>query len=163
MKTLYLVRHAKSSWDHTELKDTDRPLMGKGINKTKKTIKFLREKKVSIDLMISSPALRAYETAKLIAKGLDYPLDKIVTERKLYEGTVDDILGLIRETENNTDSLMLFGHNPVFSMLAGSLIDIGDDYLPTSGVACISFHTDKWKKISEVKPRNEFLFFPGKI
>jgi phosphohistidine phosphatase len=163
MKTLYLVRHAKSSWDLPELKDTERPLLEKGIVKTKKVIKFLKEKKVRVDLMISSPAIRAYETAKLIARGLDYPLEKIVTDRKLYEGNVDDILDVIYTTDKNIDSLMLFGHNPNFSMLADMFLHIGDDFLPTSGVACISFPAEKWEKISEVKAKKEFLLFPGKI
>ena len=163
MKTLYLVRHAKSSWDHPGLTDFERPLLEKGIIKTKKVIKFLKEKKVRIDLMISSPAVRAIETAKLIAKGLDYPIDKIITEKKIYEGTIDEILDIIYETDNKIDSLMLFGHNPNFSILAGSFVQLGDDFLPTSGIIGISFSTGKWKMISSAGAKKEFLVCPGKL
>ena len=75
MKTLYLVRHAKSSWEEPGVSDADRPLIPKGLKKTQLIVDFLLKRETKIDLMISSPAVRAYETAKLVAAGLDYPLN----------------------------------------------------------------------------------------
>ena len=160
MKTLYLVRHAKSSWEQPGLRDIERPLLEKGIVKTRKVIRFLQERKITIDLMISSPAVRALETARLFADGLNYPEDKIIFASEIYEGNTDEILSVISATANDVGTLMLFGHNPNITLLASLLLQSDIDYLPTSGITCISFPAEKWKKISSVKGKEEFHVYP---
>ena len=160
MKKLYLVRHAKSSREEPGVTDIDRPLLEKGITRTQKVIKFLKERQVKIDLMISSPAERAIRTAALIAKGLGYPEEQIRLERKIYDGYYDRILDLIYAVPNHVDSLMIFGHNPSITHLSNLFLHPGIEPLPTTGTVCISFDTDKWESIPLVEPVREFVVFP---
>jgi len=160
MKKLYLIRHAKSSWEEPGISDMERPLMEKGFKRTMKIIRFLNEHDVKIDLIISSPAERAFQTAILIAKGIGYPEDKIQIERKIYDGYYDRILDLIYATSIEVNSLMIFGHNPTITHLANLFLHPGVELLPTAGTVCISFDTDSWESIPSVDPINEFIIFP---
>ena len=138
----------------------DRPLLEKGIKRTLKVIHFLKERAIMIDLMISSPAVRALQTAILVAKGIGYPEEKILVERKIYDGYYDRILDLIYATDDEVNSLMIFGHNPTITQLANLFLSPGIDLLPTTGTICISFNTKKWEFIPSVEPINEFIVFP---
>lgn len=160
MKTLYLIRHAKSSWDEPGLPDIERPVIENGVRKTKRIIAFLNEKGILADLILSSPATRAFQTAVMIAEGTGYPVDRIRVERKIYEEYYDRILDLIYATPNEVNSLMVFGHNPTITHLANLFLNPGIDALPTTGVACISFDTNAWEKIPSVEPRREFIVTP---
>jgi phosphohistidine phosphatase len=160
MKKLYLVRHAKSSSEDPGMQDIDRPLLEKGILRTQKVIRFLKERKVKIDLIISSPAERAFQTAILVAREMDYPEKKIRLERKIYDGYYDRILDLIYALPNHIDSLMIFGHNPTITHISNLFLHPGIEPLPTSGTVCISFATDKWETIPSVEPVREFIVFP---
>jgi phosphohistidine phosphatase len=160
MKTLYLCRHAKSSWEESGLPDEQRPVTPKGVRKTEKVIKFLKKKNVLPGLIITSHAVRAYETALLIAEGLDYPPERIITDRKIYDGYYDRILDVIYGTKNDIDSLMIFGHNPTITHLANLFLHPGIDVLPTSAVVSISFNTDQWESIPTAEARKEFIVYP---
>lgn len=140
--------------------DADRPLIPKGVKRTQMILEFLTKRNTSVDLIISSPAIRAIETAKIIAAGLDYPVSKIKTDRKIYDGYYDRILDVIYGTTNNINSIMIFGHNPTITHLANLFLHPGIDIMPTSCVACISFDTDKWEQIPSIEPKNEFVVFP---
>ena len=95
MKTLYIVRHAKSSWDLAGITDFDRPLNERGKRDAPRMAKRLKEKRVNPDLMLSSPAKRALSTCKRFAEGLGYAKDKIKTERGLYHADEDEIAAFI--------------------------------------------------------------------
>ena len=160
MKTLYLMRHAKASWEEPGVSDTDRPLVQKGIKKTNTIVDFLLKRETSIDLMISSPAVRAYETAKIVAAGLNYPINKIKTDRKIYDGYYDRILDIIYGTSNDLNSVMIFGHNPTITNLANLFLHPGMENMSTSCVVCLSFDTDKWESIPSCEAMQEFIVFP---
>lgn len=160
MKKLYLVRHAKSSWDMPGVSDIDRPLLPKGIRKTELIIGFLKKEGTKPDLIISSPAERAYETAKLVATGLDYPVSAIKIDRKIYDGYYDRMLDLIYGTDNKHQSLFIFGHNPTITHLSNLFLNPGIESMPTSCVVCLSFDTDKWELIPSVEAKKEFVVFP---
>ena len=160
MKKLYLIRHAKASWEMPGLADSDRPLIPKGVKRTQLIVDFLLTKNTTVDLIVSSPAVRAYETAKIIAAGLGYPVAKIKTERKIYDGFYDRILDVVYSTPDNAESLMIFGHNPTITQLANLFLHPGIDNMPTTGVVCLSFDTDKWVSIPSVEAKNEFIVFP---
>ncbi|MCK9422616.1 MAG: histidine phosphatase family protein [Bacteroidales bacterium] len=160
MKTLYLVRHAKASWEEPGVSDSHRPLLPKGIKRTERVAEFLKERGITIDLMLSSPAVRAYETARIMAAGLDYPLKNIKIERKIYEGYHDRILDIIYGTPDRINSLMIFGHNPTISQVANLFIHPGIEIMPTSCVACISFHSDTWAEIPSAEALKEFVIYP---
>jgi len=160
MKTLYLVRHAKASWEEPGVSDVDRPLIPKGVNRTKLVVDFLLKRGTAIDLMVSSPAVRALETAKIVATGLNYPLNKIKTDRKIYDGYYDRILDIIYGTPNDLDSLMIFGHNPTITNLANLFLHPGIEAMPTSCIVCLSFNVDQWEEIPSNEAIREFIIFP---
>lgn len=160
MKTLFLFRHAKSSWEEPGIGDYDRPLLETGIRKTKKVIDYFNKNDITVDLIISSPAVRALETAKMVANGIGYPMEKIRQEKTIYEGHYAKILEIIYGTPNEIRSLMLFGHNPTITLLANQFLRPEIEMLPTSGVACISFKTDKWEEIAGIHPEKEFVIAP---
>jgi phosphohistidine phosphatase len=160
MKTLYVVRHAKSSWEDMSLSDHDRPLLPIGEKKTKRIVNYLKGKGVLPDLFISSSATRAYETARIIAKGLGYPEEKIVKEPNLYHASDDDILKELYGLDNDIDSVMIFGHNPTLTYFVNRYLDHTIFNLPTSGLAGIVFETDKWEKIGGAKNHIQFFVTP---
>jgi phosphohistidine phosphatase len=160
MKTLYLMRHAKASWEEPGVADIDRPLIPKGVKKTALVVDYLLKRDTVIDLMLSSPALRAFETAKIVAEGLNYPAGKIRTERKIYDTYYDRILDLIYGTSNDLNSLMIFGHNPTITNLANLFLHPGIEAMPTSCIVCLSFNTLKWEDLPSVEALQEFVIYP---
>lgn len=165
MKTLYIVRHAKSSWDDLSVSDHDRKLLPVGKKRTKTVAAWLKEHDVIPDKIISSTAVRAYETARLIAKGLGFPEEEIEKERKLYGADSEDVFEVLYSLSDNVKRVMVVGHNPCFTDLVNLFLDTGrqTDNLPTSGVAAVRFETKKWKEIDLAKHRIEFLITPKKI
>lgn len=153
MKRLIIVRHGKSSWENLELSDHDRVLLPIGIKRTQKIAKFLSEKGVVPDLLLSSTAVRAASTANLIASELGYDSDKIICKRELYLADEDEIYDELFAIDNDIDCVMAFGHNPGFTYMANNFVNPQIENLPTSGVVCIDFETDKWEKI----PKSEFV------
>jgi len=160
MKTLYIVRHAKSSWDHPGLGDDQRPLLEKGKKRTKYVVDYLLENNCRPDLIISSHAVRALETAKILGTALNYPEDKIIVSERIYHGNVDTSLDFVFEQADDIHSLMMVGHNPTFTYLANMFLDISIFNLPTSGVVCIEFMTDKWEDVIGAKKRTKFVISP---
>jgi len=160
MKTLYLVRHAKSSWEEPGIPDSQRSLTPKGVRKAGLVVGFLKNKEIIPDLIVASPALRALETARIFAAGLGYPAAKIRTDRKIYDGYYDRILDLIYATPNEVNSLMIFGHNPTITQLANLFLHPGIEEMPTSCVVMLAFDTGKWEEIPSREARSDFIVYP---
>ncbi len=160
MKTVYIVRHAKSSWNFPNLSDRDRPLLNKGRNRTKLIGNYLVRNKISVDLIISSSAVRALETAKIITKSIGYSVDKIQIDRDIYHADVESLTDGLYGLANNIGSVMLFGHNPTFTYFANQWLVQKIDWLPTSAVAGISFETNNWEELSTAKFKTDFLITP---
>jgi phosphohistidine phosphatase len=160
MKTLYIVRHAKSSWDFPELPDEERPLLKKGEKRTEKIANFLLEKKVSVDHIISSHAVRALDTAKIIAYTLHYPEEDIAISGIVYHASSDQLYDLFFELSDDIESLMIVGHNPTFTNFANHFLNKEIDWLPTSGVVSINFKTDQWTQVPLAKRKTNFIIFP---
>jgi phosphohistidine phosphatase len=146
MKTLFLVRHAKSSWDDTALSDKDRPLNDRGRRDAPKMGKRLAKRDVRPDLILSSPAMRALTTAQIIATALDYRLEDIVVNHRLYAGEVDDLLNVIAKLGDKPERVMVFGHNPELTDLAHRLSN-EITHMPTCAVAAFTFDTKSWSSI----------------
>lgn len=160
---LYLHRHAKSSWDYSELSDFDRPLNSRGLRDAPKMGERLKARGEKISLIVSSPAVRALSTARLVAKAIDYPEADIREERKLYLPRTRTILEVIQGLDDVHPNAMLFGHNPGFTEAVGFLSAHRLDNLPTAGQVCISFPVDHW---SEVQPQSgtlKFIDYPKRI
>lgn len=160
MKTLYIVRHAKSSWDHPGLADDERPLLQKGIKRTLKIAGFLKEKEILPDLMISSHAVRAHETAKIIAGIIGISEDNIIITSKLYHGSADHIYNELFGLPNNIASVMIFGHNPTFTSFANHFLDNKIDWLPTSAVVSVTFETGHWTELPMANHKANFIITP---
>ncbi len=156
-KTLYIVRHAKSSREETNLKDWERPLLEIGIERANKVSRILKRKKIYPDKIISSHAFRALNTAVIFAIGLDYPADEIDISHDIYGKKPGNVIDLIKRQDNSVNSLMIFGHNPVFTDLYNLLSGEKLPNLSTSAVACIQFETENWSKIHLKKGKSMFL------
>jgi len=160
MKTLYIVRHAKSSWEFPHLSDPERPLLEKGKERTKLVTKYLKKNKINVDLIISSHATRATETATILAKAIGYPAESIRINRMLYHATSENISDQFYEVPDNIRSLMIVGHNPTLTDFANQFLDKKIDWLPTSGIVSVTFNASGWDKILEMKPVVNFVIFP---
>ena len=161
MKTLFLVRHAKSSRDDPSLPDRDRSLDDRGKRDAPKMGKRLAKRNVKPDLLVSSPALRALTTAHLTAEEIGYKRKDIVVDDRLYASSPDELLAVIRALDNKLDRVMLFGHNPEFSDLAHQLSSEIVD-MPTSAVAEYDFDTKTWSDVGHVGPAKAVLDYPKK-
>ncbi|HNS16487.1 MAG TPA: phosphohistidine phosphatase SixA [Bacteroidales bacterium] len=159
-KSLYIVRHAKSSWDQPELPDEDRPLLEKGVQKTYKVINYLNGRKVKVDLILTSPAVRACETARLIAQGIGYPAERISKMPELYPIDTEQVLQRLQDLPDEVNAVMIVGHNPGVTQFASFLLGEQLDWLPTSAVAGIEFLTDRWHDIPGLKPFMHFVIYP---
>ena len=163
MKRLYLVRHAKSSWDDPDLSDIDRPLNKRG----KKDAPIMGERlknehKAKPDLIISSPAKRAIRTARIIAKEIGYSKEKIEIKDSLYASGVTAMLNVIHYLDDSLDEVMLFGHNPDLTSLANYLSNQQVDNIPTCGVFCVDFDVKSWQDIEKGKGIFKFFDYPKK-
>jgi phosphohistidine phosphatase len=161
MKTLFLIRHAKSSWDDTALPDKDRPLNDRGRRDAPKMGKRLAKRDVKLDLILSSPARRALTTAEVIAKRLDYKLKDIVIDDRLYAGGADDLLDVIHELGDKLERVMLFGHNPELTELAHRLSS-EITHMPTCAIAEFMFNAKSWSSIGKAKAAKVTLDSPKK-
>lgn len=144
MKTLYILRHGKSSWEQPGTDDFDRPLLPKGVRRTERIANHITENNISLDLIVSSPAKRAFETAKIIAEEIGC---KLITHQNLYPGYSSHILDVIFLQPDTIDSLMIVGHNPGVTSMVHDFVDSSFDWLPTSGLAMVKFDTDLWVQI----------------
>lgn len=156
MKTLYLGRHAKSSWKNMDLADIDRPLNKRGKRDAPFMGKLLADKGIKPDLIISSSAKRAAATAKVIASEINYPEEEIIFDENIYEASGRGLLEIISGTDEEYNSIMLFGHNPGVTVLQNNLSEHFIDNIPTCGVVALEFKTS-WNEI-ELKSAG-FIFF----
>lgn len=160
MKTLFLIRHAKSSWKNAGLTDFERPLNSRGKKDAPFMGKVLKKRNVTPDLIFVSPAKRAFKTAKLIAKEIEYPQSKIIVDKAIYEGSVYQILELIQRIDDSNNIVFLIGHNPDFTSLANYLSNYSVTNIPTCGIFCIDFEINSWQQISEGSGIFKFFDFP---
>jgi phosphohistidine phosphatase len=166
MKTLYLVRHAKSSWADPSLADLVRPLNKRGRRDAPAMGQRLADKKIKVDAIWCSPALRAVETARLFAQALNIP--KKITEQheRIYTSSIDDLLSEVTSCPDKHKTLLIVGHNPVLTEFANFLID--DTFvseiisLPTSGIVALEFKCSSWQQIQGNAGRLLFFDYPKK-
>jgi len=163
MKQLFIARHAKSSWDDFAIEDHERPILEKGKQKSEKVAAALKQKKILPDLIISSTAKRAKETAIILATGLGYPINNIRYEKRIYHADADDIFTELFGLDDSISSVMVVGHNPTFTDLVNHFSKTMIDNLPTSAVAAVTFKTDKWEKTGSSKHKLEFILQPREL
>ncbi|MBH8559280.1 SixA phosphatase family protein [Hymenobacter negativus] len=160
MKTLYLLRHAKSSWSFDELSDQERPLNDRGRDDAPLMGQALAKRRICPDVIVSSPAVRAMSTAVLVAREMQYPHDKIVVESGIYGADVDDFLAIIKDLPDSAASALVVGHNPTITETANALSPSSLNEMPTAAVVCLRFECEQWAEISKVNAEFYFYDYP---
>jgi phosphohistidine phosphatase len=160
MKTLYVVRHAKSSWEDPLLDDFSRPLNERGKKDAPRMAMRLKEKNAAIDLVLSSPARRALGTAKRIAEVLNYNQDKIKSNPDLYHATPNKIFEVIRSVTDKHNVLLLVGHNTGLTEFVNKLMNQQIDNIPTCGIAACELDIESWREIKEGIGKLIFYDYP---
>lgn len=157
MKTLYIIRHAKSDWDDLSLSDFERPLNKRGQKNAPFMGELLTHNNVHPDLIVSSPAVRAKTTAKEIAKKVNYDTKKIVYEDTLYMADINAIEGVLKKVSSSKKTLFIVGHNPGLTLFAEYISGYDIDNIPTCGIFCVTLKNDDWKSIG--RGTAEFVSF----
>ena len=163
MKTLTLVRHAKSSWKNPSLRDRERPLNKRGERDAPKMGKRIVAAGIRPSLIISSPATRAWTTAKAVAAEIGYPHEFLQREDDLYLASLDRLLDVVAAQDPGFNNLMLFGHNPGLTDFANYLCPGLTDNVPTAGVVCVEFEADDWGLYERPEIRLVAYDYPKKI
>ncbi len=144
MKTLTILRHAKSSWKDSSLSDHDRPLNKRGEGDAPVMATRIQQAGIRPSLILCSPAVRAWTTAKLIAQEISYPNEFLQRDERLYLAGMQRIIDLLSEQDLGFNSIMIVGHNPGFTDFANYLVPGLTNNIPTCGVVSVIIDTDDW-------------------
>ncbi|MFD2531423.1 SixA phosphatase family protein [Gracilimonas halophila] len=163
MKQILLMRHAKSSWEHPDLKDFDRPLADRGLHDAPMMGEFMRNSKHKPGWVISSPAQRAKETTMLSMEAAKVNEEQISWNEDLYFGTVKDYAAAIQSTPEEYDRVLLVGHNPLMEHTAGILAGSGQKAslrMPTAALVCLESFAETWQSISPDTCQIKWMMIP---
>ncbi|MEM6699040.1 MAG: histidine phosphatase family protein, partial [Bacteroidota bacterium] len=158
MKTIYFIRHAKSSWEDFSLRDIDRPLNDRGKRDAPKMARYLKDLQVQPDLIISSPAKRARKTAKIFREVLGNPPVEI--ENGIYEASTADIFRIVQDIKDDYSLVLLFGHNPTFTSIANQFTHELIMNVPTCGIIKVECEIDAWKNFSGEHGKLTAFYYP---
>lgn len=157
-KTLLIIRHAKSSWEIGTLTDFERPLNERGKKDAPAMAQRLKDKKIVIDSLVSSPAKRAKKTAELFADVYEYKKDDILFISKLYHAGADIFFEVAEGLHNTFNTVAIFSHNPGITEFVNLLTsDVKIDNMPTCGIFAVKIKINKWCDFR--KTEKQFLFF----
>lgn len=157
MKTLLLVRHAKSSWASDDLPDFDRPLNERGKRDAPVMAKRVKNKKIKIDAFVSSPAKRARKTAEIFMHEWDVKKNKLIIIPSLYEASLQNFYDAVYNLEDDINAVALFAHNPGITDFINSLECSPVYNMPTCAVYALTIKTKSW--IDFKTAEKGFLFF----
>jgi phosphohistidine phosphatase len=161
MKTLLLLRHAKSSWKVLDQPDFERPLNGRGEKSAPLMGRYLRKQKIEPSLILCSPAERARQTAALFAEAARTNAELRYDER-IYEASGLRLLEVVTQADEGADTVLLVGHNPGLEELV--LLLTGEPRLmPTAALAKIDLSVDKWGKVKEQAGRLDWVVKPKEL
>jgi phosphohistidine phosphatase len=161
MKTLMLLRHAKSDWDDPSLKDFDRPLATRGERDAPRIGKTLGKRGPAPDLIISSPAARARATIEAVISAANLDCE-IRFDESVYGASSPELMKLIRRLPDGSSSVLLVGHNPGFEDLVGRLSG-SRERMPTAALACIVFQIDHWEDVNDEAGKLAWLLTPKQL
>jgi phosphohistidine phosphatase len=147
MKTIYVIRHAKSCWDDPSLTDKERPLNSRGKKDAPLIASWMSKKEKFPDIIISSPAVRAFETAQFFAKEFKIKEEEIDIRLPLYHPDVDDLLDVLKTLENHISTVYLFSHNPAITYFANYFGGHMIDNVPTTGVVKLESTVEEWSEL----------------
>ena len=162
MKEIYVLRHAKSSWDNSNLSDFDRPLADRGISDAKKMSNFLKDMNIKIDRVLCSNAIRAKETFDLTADGFNFEIDKATYLDKLYFGDTTTIIQDLKELDESLNNILIVGHNPTLHYLVEILTNESINRFTTCNLAIIS-HNGEWVSLNSQQCSLKSLIRPKEL
>jgi phosphohistidine phosphatase len=157
------VRHAKSSWEHPELTDFDRPLNARGLRDAPRIAQRLAERGVDPQRILSSPANRAASTARTIAARFGLLPQGLIYRERIYDAQVADLMAVIAEVEQSVASLLLVGHNPGLTLLAERLLAAPLGNIPTAGACGLRLDIHFWHQVQSQKGELLFFDYPKKM
>ena len=163
MRTIFLIRHAKSSWEHPGLRDFDRPLNERGLYEAPLMAQVLVREGIRPDLLVSSPAKRAWTTAVFFATAFGLSEDVVRRELDIYEADPLDILQLFSQLPDTADTVFMFGHNPTFTDVANRFAEKHIENVPTCGVVRIESDAVSWAAFDEDNATVRKQYFPKEI
>jgi phosphohistidine phosphatase len=163
MRTIYLIRHAKSSWDNPTLRDFQRPLNERGLTIAPQMAALLKRDNEIPDLIVSSPAKRALETAHFFATANGIGEEHIQLEEDIYEASPVQLLRVISRLPETADRIFLFGHNPSFTEVANLYSAKAIDNIPTCGIVRIDTTAAVWSEMYEGNARVVKTWFPKEV
>ena len=158
MKTLYLVRHSKSSWSINGISDRDRPLKGRGIKDAHLVSALINHQikgNASVQLY-SSPATRALHTALIFANNFNIDVSKVDIKESLYDCNMQAFLSCVKRSSTSADIAFYFAHNPAITEFVNTMTNAEISNVPTTGLVSIRFDVDHW---SEILPGAELIQF----
>lgn len=161
MKTIHLLRHAKSSWKDPGQADFDRPLNGRGEEAAPLIGGFILKKKIRPDLILSSPAERARQTALLVIKSAKLAAELRFDER-IYEANTARLLEVVSQIDESVGVALLVGHNPGMEDLVETLTGEKQS-MPTAALARIILDIEKWSKVRERTGQLDWLVTPKEL
>ena len=162
MKTLTIIRHAKSSWKDAELADFDRPLNKRGKRDAPLAGKRLKEQRILPDLILTSSAKRALTTAKTIATETGYSIKDLVADRRIYMADVEDLIQVLRSVDDSYSNVAIVGHNPDLTDLANELTGESIDNIPTYGVVHATLAIESWRDLDQATAQLILFDYPKK-
>lgn len=160
LKTIFIIRHAKSSWTEIDARDFDRKLDLRGHNDAPRMAKILKAEGVQPDLIVSSPAMRAKTTASYFSKEFGIDDQNIDFQSDIYEAMESDIWHTIKDLPNTAKVVFLFGHNPTLTYFTNRFNATPIDNLPTCGIVRIDMSVDDWALFSEKNAKVTGLWYP---
>jgi phosphohistidine phosphatase len=166
MKTLIVVRHAKSSWDDPDLPDFNRPLNERGERDAPRMAKRLKEKDLMISTVVSSPAVRALTTCYVFMDILGFPKEHVKATKDLYHAGNEMILNVVRGLDDlqvKNEVAMLFGHNPGLTDFVNNLLEEDIDNIPTTGIVGCRLNVEKWRQAKWGCGEMLFFDYPKKV
>ena len=162
MKSIFLARHAKSSWKESDLEDYERPLNKRGKRDAPFMGALLAQKNILPDLIVSSRAQRAKITAEIYAESLGFPIENILWSEELYLEPLSEIAGFVKDLDDSIESVLLVAHNPGLTSFANFLVHSRIDNIPTCGVLGINFPINEWSSLAEGSGELIFYEYPKK-
>jgi phosphohistidine phosphatase len=163
MKRLIFVRHGKAEDDSPEISDFERSLTLRGKMISRLMASRLKTKEKSPGILVTSPAFRALETALIFAGEFGINAEDVIIRNSIYTGLrLDNLQNIIRDLSEEAETITLFGHNPSFSEITNNLCKEGCDFMPKSGVVCVSFNIMTWSEIKRNSGKLEYFLKPEK-
>lgn len=157
MKTLLVIRHAKSRWADFSVADIDRPLNNRGKRDAPVMAERIKKRGLELDALVSSPAKRAHKTAKIFAEELGLSKKDIVIKDELYEAGVQQFDSVVQHLDDKYNNVALFSHNPGITEFVNTLTTTRIDDMPTCAVVAVKIKADSWRYA--IHAEKEFLFF----